>query len=183
MVARAYALGFGGEIDAAAAQIDSALDIDPLVLSRETGLTPTAYLHARRFDAFLELFPAPQNAIERFYAAWAALESGQADEALELLSTMDTPLPRDRFERFGRVLRLLLEEDVDSAEGLLSLLLEQRRDPDSIDGEMDYKLAQLLTMAGREADARAVLRLARERGFRCSQCIARDPGLSELFGG
>jgi tetratricopeptide (TPR) repeat protein len=182
MVARAYALSFGGEIDAAAAQIDAALAIDPLVLSRETGLIPTAYLHVRRFDAFLELFPAPQNAIERFYAAWAALESGQEDLALAMLSTMNTPLPRDRFERFGRVLRLLLEEDFDSAEALLSLLLEQRRDPDSIDGEMDYKLAQLLALAGRESDARAALRLSEERGFRCAECIARDPGLSALFG-
>lgn len=180
MAARAYALSFIGEIDTAAAQVDAALAADPLVLSRETGLIPTAYLHVRRFDAFLELFPAPRNAIERFYTAWARLESGEEARALELLETMDTPLPNDRFERFGRVLRLLLEQNAESAEALLSMLLEQRQDPEVIDGEMDYKLAQLLALAGRDADARTALTLAEERGFRCAPCIARDPGLRRL---
>ena len=179
-VALAYALTYRGAIAEAARGLDRAVALDPLVLARETGLVPTAYLHLERFDRFLEIVPVRASAVGRFYAALAELKAGRPDHASGLLADMNEPLPRDRFKRFGRVLRLLLEGEAEDADPLLELLIAQRQRPDVIDGEMDYKLAQLLALAGRDDDARAALMLAEARGFRCPECVARDPDLARL---
>ncbi|MDJ0655198.1 MAG: winged helix-turn-helix domain-containing protein [Xanthomonadales bacterium] len=173
----AYALTFTGELTEAAAQIDRALELDPLVLERETGLVPTLFLHLGQYQRFLAVTPSGGAAVDRYYTAWALMSQGDTAGARKTLSAMQDPLPRDRFEQFGRVLQLILSDRSEEALPLLDLMLARRNAADAMDGEMDFKLAQLLARAGRMDHARTALQLARQRGFNCTPCVRNDPEL------
>ncbi len=105
---------------------------------------------------------------------------GNQTRALQLIDGCQSRGRADVFAEYCQILGLLLRGETRQAVILLNAMAIERQGEDLMDGEMDYKVAQLLSVAGELSLANDAAALAWQRGFRCQPCYATDPLFSNL---
>lgn len=180
MVALSYALTYRGELHEAAELVERAVRSDPLVLTIETGSTPTVLLHLGQWQKYQSLAPAGDGPVEQYYRAYAQWQSGDQIGARAQLAQCASTTQGDRFAGFCDALLRILDDQTEPAVTLLKALQIKRQAADAIDGEVDFKVAQLLAAAGDLEAAMQSVVAAWERGFQCAPCYQNDPLLAPL---
>ncbi|MEM8962295.1 MAG: winged helix-turn-helix domain-containing protein [Acidobacteriota bacterium] len=179
--AESYVLRYAGYLDASQAALDEALELDPLVL-REFATAPVTLLYRGDNTRFLDLMPASDTPHDRFYRGWALALEGETDAALDVLGPALELNPSDLFARYAATLEATLEGRQAAALEMIRSVIQQRSSLGTPDGEMTFKEAQLLALAGDVDGAVDRLGDAVDKGFFCPRCIADDPVFSELEG-
>ena len=146
----------------------------------ETGVTPTAFLHAGDWQGYLAYSPAGEGPVEMFYRAYALWQLGNEQQAQGILDACARVSATDRFARFCEVLGDILRGNMLAAATQLDALQLARDSDQAFDGEIDFKIAQMQSMIGATDAALLALQLAWERGFRCFSCLQEDPSLIAL---
>jgi DNA-binding winged helix-turn-helix (wHTH) protein/tetratricopeptide (TPR) repeat protein len=172
-----YALTYAGFLPEAAERMERALRIDPAFLTAG-GWTPNALLYLGEDERFLSLLPDAGSPLQRYYRGYALARRGRTDEALRVLQPAYRERPGDVFARLARALAEILAGRGDAASLILRQLADQRRELGASDGELTFKVAQLLARAGEPEAARAELELAIAQGFFCPRCYLDDPDLA-----
>lgn len=180
--ALAYALPYTGRLDDAREALDRALDLDPLVLAVETGNTPTVLLYRAEWQRYLDVAPAGTGPIETFYRAQALRGLGREDAADQQLRDCAAAAPGDRFASLCSV--RVLHRSGRTADALVRLRAMDlsRHDEQAVDGEIDFKFAQLYAELGEAAPALEAAQRAWSRGFRCGDCFLNDPDIGRMAG-
>jgi DNA-binding winged helix-turn-helix (wHTH) protein/tetratricopeptide (TPR) repeat protein len=182
--AEAYVLTYAGLLDQAAARIEQVAAADPTYLAVE-GWTPNALLHRGRPgdpERFLELLPGAESPLFLFYRGYAEALRGREAAARAVLAPVFRRQPGDLFARLAQAQLAILEGDRGQALLHLRQLALQRHAVGGSDGEVTYKLAQLLALAGSPDEAFGQLRLALAQGFFCPTCLRNDPAWEALRG-
>lgn len=180
MVALSYALTYRGALDEAATLVERAVQYDPLVLTIETGSTPTVFLHLGQWSKYQQISPAGDGPVEQYYRAYAQWQSGDLSGARAQLTQCAASAGGDRFAGFCDALLRILDGQPEPAITLLKAMQIKRQAADTIDGEVDFKVAQLLAAAGDVEAAMQSVHAAWDRGFKCAPCYQNDPLLAPL---
>ncbi|MFK7958057.1 MAG: winged helix-turn-helix domain-containing protein [Lysobacterales bacterium] len=180
MATLSYVLTYAGQLDEAAQLIEAAVSLDPLVLGVEMGMTPNVFLHQQQWRTYLTYGPPGDAPIERYYRAFAHWQMGNQTQALQLTDGCRSIGRADVFAEYCQILGLLLRGDTNQAAILLKALVIERRGGNLMDGEMDYKIAQLLSAADENALALDSATLAWQRGFQCRSCYSSAPLFARL---
>jgi DNA-binding winged helix-turn-helix (wHTH) protein/tetratricopeptide (TPR) repeat protein len=181
LASQAYVLRYAGYLEEAERSLRSALEIDPLQLAVDpAGNVPNSLLYQGKVDEYLALLPANDSAYHRYYRGFAEMLRDDEDRAREILDPAFRSNPSDLFARFSHALLAILEGDKASARAIVRAVSRQRRALQASDGEVTYKQAQLLALAGDTDGALADLALAIDQGFFCSPYIGSDPALQSL---
>ncbi|HEV8632100.1 MAG TPA: winged helix-turn-helix domain-containing protein [Thermoanaerobaculia bacterium] len=176
---RAYALLYGGQLDLAAREVLTAVGDDPGLLTAR-GWTPNALLYQGKIDRFLALLPETDAPLYAFYRGLAELRRGRVAAARTALKPALRSSPADVFGRLSQALLADIDGEHEDARFIVRQLWRQRRELGAQDGEMTYKLALLLAMAGDRDEALARLEEAIDEGFFCVECFERDPTWAPL---
>lgn len=167
---RAEILRYAGFLDASRRDFDRVLELKPsLILQSDTVAYP--YLYLERWDRFLELLPARTGPFFRYYRGWAESQRGQIQAARFALSPAFEEHPGDAFARLSQALLAILDERPEEARVTLTQLARQRKARQAIDGEMSFKIGQLMILAGAPEVGLEQLELAVEQGFLCAACL------------
>ena len=178
---REYPLRFAGYLSEAEKWMRIGLESDPLFYSTSlTGEAPNVLLYQNRFDEYLATLSAGDSAYHRFYRGLAEYLRGNDEIATEILEPAFRKNPEDVFGRFAHALLSIIEGDLEAARVIVRKIIDQRRSLDATDGEMTYKQAQLLALAGDVEGALEEFRLAVESGFVCVPYFAIDPAIESL---
>ncbi|MEM1182088.1 MAG: winged helix-turn-helix domain-containing protein, partial [Acidobacteriota bacterium] len=168
--AAAYALRYAGLLDASKAALEQSLALDPLVL-REFATAPVTLLYRGEVEAFLAHLPAAETPHDRFYRGLALVHIGEPEAAKTMLSPAYALNPTDLFARYAASLLASLDGDPASALEWVRGVVRQREDLGNRDGELSFKEAQLLALAGDGAAALGHLGRAVDEGFFCPRCL------------
>ncbi|MEM8930816.1 MAG: winged helix-turn-helix domain-containing protein [Acidobacteriota bacterium] len=179
--AGAYALRYAGFLDASKAALDESLALDPLIL-REFSTAPVTLLYRGDIAAFLALLPAEETPHDRFYRGLALLRDGRRDRAQAMLAPAFELNPTDLFARYAASLLAVLDDDPASALELVRGVVRQRQRLGNRDGELTFKEAQLMALAGDVVGAIDRLGQAVEDGFFCPGCLRDEPDFEPLRG-
>ena len=155
---------------------------DPTYLTVE-GWTPNALLYRGRPgdpERFLQLLPGAESPLFLFYRGYAEALCGREAAARAALAPAFQQRPGDLFARLAQAQLAILEGERGEALLHLRQLALQRRALGGSDGEVTYKLAQLLALAGSPDEALGELRLAVDQGFFCPACLQNDPAWQDL---
>lgn len=179
LLAQSYGLRYAGFLDKSAEALQEALALDPLVMS-EYQEAPGALLYQGRYQQFLSILPAGNNAYSRFYRGWAELLRG--DRAAARLAAEGTfeRNPSDMFGRFASALEAWLSGDETGAHEIVSVIARQRDNLGTPDGETSFREAQFLAGLGDTSGALDRLRESVDQGFFCPRCIQDSPLLVPL---
>jgi DNA-binding winged helix-turn-helix (wHTH) protein/tetratricopeptide (TPR) repeat protein len=175
-----YALGYAGYLERSQALVEEALRRDPTFLA-DGGWTPNALLYRGEHDRFLELLPAGESPLFRFYRGLAELRRGREETARAVLAPAYAQAPNDLFARLAQALLDSHEGRSEEARTVLSQLALQRRQTGARDGEMTFKVAELYGLLGDHAKAAEQAELAIAQGFFCVPCFEGDPWLGEAL--
>ncbi len=141
---------------------------------------PYPYLYERRWDRFLALLRGRDTPVFRYYRGYAETMRGRLDEAREALEPAFVEHPGDLFGRLCQALLANLRGDPEEARVVLEQLARQRAERSAGDGEVSYKLGELLVMAGAVDRGLEQLALAVDQGFFCPRCLASNPNLAPV---
>jgi hypothetical protein len=155
------------------------LELDPSYLTAG-GWTPNVLLYERRWDQFLSLVPATGTPLFRFYRGYALFQTGRSDDARAQVAPAFRSSPHDLFARFCQALGAIIEGRAQQAITDVRQIARQRAELGARDGEMTYKQAQLLALAGDREGGASELARAASQGFFCSDCFEQDPALASL---
>ncbi len=176
-----YVLVYAGFLERSQKLVQEALRRDPTFLA-DGGWTPNAWAYRRDWDTFLELLPAGDSPLFRYYRGWGELQRGQRAAAREILAPAFVGAPNDLFARLAQALLAVVEERPEEARTLLREVALQRRSTGARDGEVTFKMAQLFALAGEPRAASEQAARAIEQGFFCPPCFRNDPLLAPLAG-
>jgi DNA-binding winged helix-turn-helix (wHTH) protein/tetratricopeptide (TPR) repeat protein len=176
---KSYVLSYAGFLARSQALVREALRRDPTFLA-DGGWTPNAWLYRREWDQFLELLPAAESPLFRYYRGWGELRRGRHEAARAILAPAFVGAPNDLFARLSQALLAILEQQPEEARTVLADLVLRRRRTAARDGEVSFKVAQLLALAGERQAATEQARLAIQQGFFCVPCFRDDPVLAPL---
>jgi DNA-binding winged helix-turn-helix (wHTH) protein len=180
--AQAYVLTYAGFTQEAMRELDRVLELDPSYLTAG-GWTPNVLLYEREWDRFRALLPATGTPIFRYYNGYALFQSGQRAAARAQVASSFRQNPHDVFARFSQALTAIIDGKPAEAVAEIRQLAKQRAELGSRDGEVTYKQAQLLALAGDDDGGLEELARAVEQGFFCVRCFDRDPAFDALRGG
>ncbi len=172
--AASYALCYTGDLDEATRRLERALAINPSCLA-DGGWTPNAYLYRRDYTRFLQLLPATDSPVFRFYRGYAEFMTGKREQARATLGPAFRLNPNDVFARLSQALLAIAEERPEEAREVLRQLRRERQETGASDGELTFKIAELFAMAGDTGSGLRELELAVRQGFACAPCIDSGP--------
>lgn len=176
----ATTLRYAGFLDEAAKYLRQILAEDPIYFYRGNyGRAPNTLLYAGDLDRFLEQIPET-GPYHSYYAGYVRMLQGEDDEARRILIEAFEAFPSDMFSSLSRALVAILNEQPGLASVTVRQLAASRSRLPLKDGEVTYKQAQLLTLAGDPQAALDNLGDAVDQGFFCVVCIELDPVLSRL---
>jgi DNA-binding winged helix-turn-helix (wHTH) protein len=175
----AYALTYEGELDGARELVEEVARRDPGFFARE-GWTPNALLYLGDEARFLELVPEPATPLLRFYRGYAHWRAGRSPAAAAELVPAFRERPSDPFARLAEALVAVIEGRAADARLLLGQLALQRTRLAASDGELTFRVAELLAAAGDRDAAAAEAERAVAQGFRCAPCFAGVPAFAAL---
>jgi tetratricopeptide (TPR) repeat protein len=165
----AYTLTYAGRLDDAVQTLEAVVAADPDYIKLEGWWAPTAFLYQRRLDQFVQHLPNADTPFARVYRALAALEGGRRASAVTHVTGIE-PSATNAFSGLALALHAALS-DPDRAGALVRSLEDQRRTAGDRDGEVTFKQAQILSLAGDAQSALAALDEAVAQGFVCVACF------------
>jgi DNA-binding winged helix-turn-helix (wHTH) protein len=175
----AYAATYRGDLERARELVESVARGDPRFFSRE-GWTPNALIYLGETERFIELVPEPSTPLLRFYRGYALWRNGHAIEAREELAPGFRERPSDPFARLSEALVAVIDGRHADAGLLLGQLALQRQRLAATDGELTYRVAELLAAAGDGERALAEAERAVAQGFACAPCFSASPGFAGI---
>ncbi|MEO8275148.1 MAG: winged helix-turn-helix domain-containing protein [Thermoanaerobaculia bacterium] len=176
----AYAATYGGALERARGLIEEVARRDAGFFARE-GWTPNALLYLATPDdvaRFLTLLPEGATPLVRFYRGYALWRSGRPAEAAQELGPAFLERPTDPFARLAEALVAEIEGRNDDARLLLGQLALQRTRLAASDGELTFRVAELLAGAGDSERSLVEAERALGQGFFCSRCFATAPAFA-----
>jgi tetratricopeptide (TPR) repeat protein len=177
--AASYALTFAGYLDEARVAMEEALVLDPLFLTDE-GWTPNVFFYLRDWERFLTHLPGREQPVHCLYRGLAELERGRRDAARQAVGGVFERYPQDVFARLSLALEALLHDRPREARTTILALSKHLETVGSTDGEVSFKHALLLTLAGDDAAALTELERAVAQGFVCIACIDGQPAFERV---
>lgn len=177
----AEVLRYAGFLEEARRTFDEALAAQPEA-SYLADVVPYPYLYAGDWETFLRLLSGRTSPYYRYYRGYAQLMRGERAAAQATLAPAFAEHPGDLFGRLSQALLAIVRGEDEEARVVLAQLTRQRAGQEAVDGEVSFKIAQLLTMAGEERAGLEQLALAVEQGFFCPACLSDDPVLGRLEG-
>lgn len=123
--------------------------------------------------------PGPAH---RFYLAYSALLQGDQAKALQHLREAEGRWSESRFGRIGFTLWTFLEGRTQESLDALDKLVQQHLSLRTPDGEFILKLAELMTLHGKENRALDLATRAAHRGFGCTRWYEHSPLLAPIRG-
>lgn len=181
----AEVLRYAGFLDQSLEAYKQGLSFWPAAMAL-TDSVPYPYLYLGDWDRFLESLSGRDSPYFRYYRGWAEWWNGNPDQAREALEPAFREHPGDLFGRLSQALFAILEDRHGEAVVVLEQLIRQRQGDVSSDsnvssdGEVTYKIAQLLVMAGEIDSGLDQLDLAVRQGFFCPPCMTGDPAFAPL---
>ena len=164
-----YVLTYAGYVDEAARAIDDLIAASPDYMKQNAWWAPTALLYQRRFERFLQTVAGADTPSARLYRAIADVERGQRASAVQHLAGIESS--GSVFNRLAAALRAALSSRQGEVTTMMSSIADQRRTEGDSDGEVTFKQAQILSLAGDAASALAMLDEAVTQGFVCVACF------------
>lgn len=181
MYAPAYALRYAGFLDRAAEIVAQVLARDALYFSDGVGgEVPATYLYQGRLTEFLRQLPASGSAYHRYFRGFAETLLGHPDTAAAVLEPAFRENPGDVFGRLASALLAQIEGDSTAAIEIVRQVARQREAQGAVDGEITFKQAEILALAGDASEALEQLKRAVDQGFFCPRCLREDPVLAPL---
>ncbi len=165
-----YTLRYAGCLEASRRALERAHALDPIV-STVYGGAPTVYLYLGDDERFLAALPGFSSPLYAFYRGLAAWRRDDHGEVLRQLRPAFAVAPGDVFARLAEALLAIEEGRTADSRVILRQLALQRERLASGDGEVTFKIAQLLALAGDDDGAVASLARAVEEGFFCPPCM------------
>lgn len=179
----AYPLRYAGYLGAAEALVREGLRMDPLYISTaSTGMTPNVFLYRNDLDEFLHYLPDSRSAYHLFYRGLVEVLRGDHAAARAALDPAFRENPGTVFGGLAHALLRVVEDDPRGAATIVRQVASQRQELGAVDGEITYKQAQILALAGDRAGALEQLARAVEQGFFCLPYLRSDPALRSLDG-
>jgi tetratricopeptide (TPR) repeat protein len=168
----AYALTYAGYLDEATRAIDDMLRSSPDYIEENAWWTPTALLYQRDIDRFLSALQRVDSPSARLYRALAEVERGRRAEALShLIGVEQNAGDPVKFNGLSRALQASLADRRHEVPAMVRSIADQRRTAGDRDGEVTFKQAQILSLAGHVPAAVAMLDEAVAEGFVCVPCL------------
>ena len=130
---------------------------------------PTALLYQRRFERFLQTVASADTPSAKLYRAIADVERGQRSSAVQHLAGIESS--GSVFSRLAAAMHAALSSRQSDVATMMSSIADQRRTEGDSDGEVTFKQAQILTLAGDVPSALAALDEAVTQGFVCVPCF------------
>lgn len=179
--AQSYALRVAGFLRPSSAALEKLLEVDPLVFDiGALGGSPNTFLYQGKLDRFLQVLPASEMPYIRYYRGFAELLRDRVDAARAELEPAFRAGPGEVFGRLAYALLATVEGDGAAARRIVDSLARQRQRLGGADGEITYKEAQILALAGAREEAIERLSAAVDQGFFCAPCLIADPSLDSL---
>lgn len=175
----AYAATYAGKLERARGLIEEVAKRDATFFGRE-GWTPNALLYLDDSARFLALLPPGSSPLVRFYRGYALWRGGSLQSAAQELAPAFRERPADPFARLAEALVAILEGRRDDAKLLLGQLALQRARLAASDGELTFRIAELLAAAGDRERALVEAERAVGQGFFCWRCLAGTPAFATL---
>ena len=167
---------YAGLLDRSEWHLDRANALDPFVIGTDVSDPPLLPLYRARWDAFLDALVAVDSPYHRFYKGYALWQQGDIDQAKRVLSEFSEQDWRTvPFVAYGQALLDVIEGRRSTAATKVAATHERRHGNGIRDGEMTFKEAWLMSLAGDEGRAMDYLELTIEQGFTCSECMANSP--------
>jgi tetratricopeptide (TPR) repeat protein len=176
-----YVLEYAGFVGEAARWLDKLLAADPNYLT-DRGWTPNPYLYRGEYERFLRHLPGTDAPLFRFYHGLAEVSRGNHDAARQVLEPAFRLKPSDVFAQLSAALLATLDGKPEESQAILRNVLRQREALRATDGEMSFKIAQLLVFAGQPDEGMRTLSQAVSQGFFCVSCLDGDPLLHPVHG-
>jgi DNA-binding winged helix-turn-helix (wHTH) protein/tetratricopeptide (TPR) repeat protein len=176
-----YVLRYAGFLRQSAALLEELVDADPGYLSTFTsGVSPAAYLYLTEWDRFLALLPDNGDSYSCYLRGLAERLRGRPEAARGWLESSVRAGQSSVFGRLAQALLAAMDGRHAEAERLVGEIALQRRSRGAADGEITYKQAEVLALAGRTEAAAKELRRAVEEGFFCARCFELDPAFASM---
>jgi tetratricopeptide (TPR) repeat protein len=166
----AYVLTYAGFLDQAVRSVEQVLAADPDYIRQNGWWAPTAFLYQRRFDRFLQSIGGTDTSSRRLYRTLAKLEQGEPVKPLPPLIAVDARTP-PLFNQLVSALDMGVADRKEEALAAMQSIANQRRSAGDRDGEVTFKQAQILSLAGDAPAALAMLEEAVAQGFVCATCF------------
>ncbi len=176
----ALSLRYAGFVDAARQRIEALLEQDGLYFYQgRYGRAPNSLLYAAAYAEFLATIPA-SGPYHSYYHGFVELLRGNVAESERILNTAFADFPSDMFGSLSRALLAHLAGDNRLAVEVVRQVAAGRARLPLRDGEVTYKQAQLLALAGDLDGALLALEQTIEQGFFCARCFEEDSALQPL---
>ena len=133
-------------------------------------------LYLGDLEQFVAAIPA-SGPYHSYYHGFVHLLNGDLSTARHNLNQAFTDFPSDMFGSLSRALLAHLVDDDRLAIEMVRQVASGRERLPLRDGEVSYKQAQLLALAGDNLEALATLEQTIDQGFFCSICFLSDPAL------
>jgi DNA-binding winged helix-turn-helix (wHTH) protein/tetratricopeptide (TPR) repeat protein len=176
-----YVLRYAGFLDPARELLEKVVEVDPGYLARyPSGVSPATYLYLDEWDRFLALLPANDDAYSYFLRGLTERLRNRPEAARGWLEASVRAGQSSVFGRLAQALLAAMDGRDADAERLVEEVAEQRRSRGATDGEITYKEAEVLALAGRDSAAARELRAAVDEGFFCVRCLELDPSFAAM---
>ncbi|MEN1729459.1 MAG: winged helix-turn-helix domain-containing protein [Pseudomonadota bacterium] len=167
---------YAGLLDRSEWHLDRALALDPFVLGTDVSDPPLLPLYRAQWQDFLDTLVAVDSPYHRFYKGYALWQLGDLDQARAVLGAFDDQdwqtVP---FIAYGQALLDVIEGRRAEASRKVAATHDRRHANGIRDGEMTFKEAWLMSLAGEDELAMDYLERTIEQGFTCSECMANSP--------
>ena len=168
--AAAYTLTYAGFVDDAVRSVEEVLAADSGYVEANGWWTPTALLYLGRFDQFLHTLQRVDTPTSRLYRALAEAERGRRANAVAHLVGIEASAT-NVFIGLARALHAGLTGRERDGVAMIRVIADERRAAGNSDGEITFKQAQILSIAGEPSSALATLNEAVAQGFVCVTCF------------
>lgn len=176
----ALSLRYAGFVAEAANYRERLLELDPLYFFQgRYGRAPNSLLYAGRHKEFLKTIPA-SGPYHSYYHGFVNLLEGNVSAAHDNLAQAFGDFPSDMFGSLSRALAAHIDGDNRLAVEMVRQVAEGRDRLPLRDGEVTYKQAQLLALAGDVDGSLAALEQSFQQGFFCALCFADDQALASV---
>ncbi len=167
---------YTGLLDRSEAFLNRALALDPFLLSTDVSDPPQVLLYRGKWQRFLTLQASFDSSYHRFYRGYALWQLGDLDQARQVLGEFTGQVwQQDPFAAYGQSLLAIINHQPSRAVERVSATHDRRHGNGIRDGEMTFKEAWLMALAGRPGLALTYLETSVDEGFACNECIDNTP--------
>jgi DNA-binding winged helix-turn-helix (wHTH) protein/tetratricopeptide (TPR) repeat protein len=174
------ALRYAGFLGPSRRVYEEALEEHPGASLLYDFFVPYPYLYEGEWEPVLRLLPGGGSPYLRYFRGYAEWRLGHDEAAQRALEPAFLDHPGDTFARLCQALLARLRGAPEESKLMLEQLVRQRREKGSGDGEVSFKIGELLVLAGAADEGLDQLARAVEQGFFCPRCLVSSPALEPL---